>query len=247
MTFNPFCIDSYLINESERCDFCYDREGNRFDPKDVREAIVLCNGLTKKLNEVFAKETRMSLLDVIDKKQTGAFVGSMFISKFVDIAEYLGRNPSPTGHPDLVPAKYLKTHENYKWDQFPHGGLEIKTSCGSLPSGKTKDIPVGCPRREFVTGIVWKGHHTEINNLLGLFWDYYPVPCIFGAFYSNKLEPRDFTNTVPKKGGGHTTNVCITKSSATTKMGRNWVVMANEKAYLNLFEKLMDASVNTLM
>jgi len=247
MTFDPFCIDSYLINEGKQRDFRYDKEGNSFDAKDVREAIVLCNGLTKKLNEVFAKETGMSLLDVIDKKQTGAFVGAMFISKFGEIAKYLAKNPSPTGHPDLVPAKYIETHENYKWDQFPYGGVEIKTSCGSLPSGKTKDLPVGSPRLEFVSGIVWKGHHNQINNLLGLYWDYQPVPCIFGAFYSNNLKPQDFTLTVPKEGGGHTTNVCITKSSAITKMGTNWVVMANENAYLKLFEKCMDAGTNPLM
>ncbi len=247
MVFNQLDTKSYMLNNSEDADFCYDKKGSEFSPRDVREAIVLCNSIFVKLDKTFSEAAGLRLLEVIDKKQTGAFVGAIFIAKFLEVAKYLSKNPSPTGHPDLIPSRYIGTGANYTWDQFPHGGVEIKTSCGSLPSGKTLQLSVGNARIKYVSNIVWKGHHNEINNLLGLFWDYYPEPTIFGAFYSNELIPSDFTNTVPKKGGGHTTNVCITKASAIAKMGKNWVVLANEKSYLGLFEKKMNAVINTLV
>ena len=50
----------------------------------------------------------MELFNVIDKKQTGAFVGAIFIEQLGNQASYLSKNPSQTGHPDLVPKKFIK-------------------------------------------------------------------------------------------------------------------------------------------
>jgi hypothetical protein len=236
MTFDVTLADSFLIDEEGK-NFQYDNDGNRFYAKDVLLSIIKCNNIIKKFDEVFYRESDMRLFEVIDKKQTGAFIGAIFISKFCEDTKYIAKNPSQTGSPDLIPSQYLNFEEELNWDQFPYGGIEVKTSCGDLPSKKTQELSIGSPRISFLNNVVWKGHHNEINNLLGLYWDYAPIPSIFAAFYSNELEPSDFTNTVPKEDGGHTTNVCITKASAREKMGKNWVVLPKNEVYLTFFKK----------
>ena len=234
-------IDNYYVNSSQPVFHKY-TEGEIFNPQDILKAALETNKAIRQLVISFKSESNMQLFDVIDKKQTGAFVGAIFIKKIVETAPYLVKNPSQTGHPDLVPSRYLdpsKKWDQQYWDQFPHGGVEVKTSCGNLKNGMTHTLTIDNPRIDHLTGIVWKGHHNEINNLLGLFWDYCEgYPKIFAAFFSNALEPTDFTYTVPKEGGGHTTNVCITKSSASKKLGQGWVFCIKEAKYSKFISRM---------
>lgn len=229
----------FIENKDSKANFRYGKDGKTFNAEDVMLAATNTNTAIRAFSVLFRQSSGTDLTSVIDKKQTGAFLGAVFVSNLAETAStYLARNPSQTGHPDLIPANYLNDGKTYHWDQFPNGGVEIKTSCGNLPSGVTHELKLGAPRVNDITGIVWKGHHNQINHLLGLFWDYYAgIPTVLGGFYSNELVPDDFTNTVPKVGGGHTTNVCITKSSALKKMGQNWVFIVNNHAYIALFKK----------
>ncbi|VVC00787.1 Uncharacterised protein [uncultured archaeon] len=232
--------NDFFINVKDPIKHRFDKDGTAFEPEDLLDAAIQTNDTIGKLNVSFLKQANVELFDVIDKKQASAFVGAIFIRKVSDSIDYLGKNPSQTGHPDLVPAKYLKSKsEQWKqtfWDQFPHGGVEVKASCGNLENGVTHELPVGAQRMNNITGVCWKGHHDKINNLLGLFWDFIEKsPKILAAFYANDLVPSDFTNTVPRVGGGHTTNVCITKASATKKLGKGWVFCIKEKKYSDFF------------
>ena len=216
----------YIKNTSNTTNFKYTEDESQFSPEDVERSMEETNRIVTYFSLLFNQVAKINLYEVIDKKLTGSFIGSIFVERMANNAKYLAKNPSQTGHPDLIPVKYLNTNEKFNWDQFPYGGVEVKTSSGDLKNGITNSMKIGETRINHITNIVWKGHHTQINNLLGLYWDYYNgLPTLLGAFYSNQLTPDEFTNTIPKIGGGHTTSVCITKKSAREKMMKNWVVI----------------------
>ncbi|NER34816.1 MAG: helix-turn-helix transcriptional regulator [Oscillatoria sp. SIO1A7] len=231
---------SYLRNTSANADFSYMATGRRFTAEEVEQAVALTNITIVTLTLIFRQVSGADLFEVIDKKQTGAFIGSIFVSNFATIAaSHLAKNPSQTGHPDLIPKEYLNDESIANWDRFSHGGVEVKTSCGSLRQGVAQSLAIGETRLPHLSGVEWKGHHQEINYLLGLFWDYFEDnPTILAAFYSNRLVPDDFTYTIPKKGGGRTTSVCVTKASARKKLMRNWVLLPNIAGYQDFFKKL---------
>lgn len=230
----------FIVNSDPNANFKFDGDGGSFLPRHVLKAGLQTNDSIRKIAKACTDYANLDLFNIVDKKVTGSIVGSMFIEKFSLVAKkYLGPNPSSTGHPDLVPTKHLKDiNEDVNWDQFPHGGVEVKTSCGNLPSGVTKRLTNREARIKYLQNVVWKGHHTQINNLLGLYWDYYAsFPTIMAVFYSNELESSDFTSTVPKPEGGHTTSVCITKASARDKMAKNWVFCVDLPEYIDFFKK----------
>jgi hypothetical protein len=233
--------ENYYVNKKNSKFHKYSDAGESFEPRDMLKAAIETNKAISTLTKTFKRESDMELFDVIDKKQTGAFIGAIFIQKLADESDYLSKNPSQTGHPDLVPTKFVDEDKDWDqkyWDQFPHGGVEVKTSCGNLKNGMTHILTINDSRVDHITGVVWKGHHNEINYLLGLYWDYIDsVPKIISAVFSNELVPDDFTNTVPKVGGGHTTNVCITKASASIKLGNGWVFCLKERKYSQLMAK----------
>lgn len=231
---------SYLQNDSSRTDFSYTKTGKKFTPAEVEKAAILTNMTVVTLALIFHQVAKVDLFEVIDKKQTGAFIGAIFVANLATLAsEHLALNPSQTGHPDLIPNEYLNDPSIKNWDQFLYGGVEVKTSCGSLKNKATLTLPIGEPRISYLTGLEWKGHHQYINNLLALFWDYFEgKPTILAAFYSNCLVPEDFSNTIPKPGGGRTTSVCVTKKTAKDKLMSNWVILPDSPLYLNFFRKL---------
>jgi len=239
----------FVLNLDSTACFEFTIDKKSFEPKHVLEAALQTNKSIGEVDEACKKYANLDIFDTVDKKVTGSIVGSIFVKKFVFVAkEYLGLNPSPTGNPDLVPVEYLreKKPEQVNWDQFPYGGIEVKTSSGDLPKGVTAKLENRASRIKYLQNVVWKGHHTAINNLLGLYWDYYEgLPTIMAAFYSNELQSSDFTNTIPKPGGGHTTSVCITKASARKKMAKNWVFCVDLPEYVNFFKKNFEAEIKS--
>ena len=220
------------------CEQCKKKLANEnfFKPADIVKVTIKTNNAIKKFFKMSKKVVKIDLLDVIDLKQMGQFIGSIFIQNVHVTVPYLAKTPSPTGNPDLIPSEYEKPPtaewKQVYYDQFSHGGVEVKTSVGSMASGVTRNLATGLPRIKHLTGVEWKGHHTKINHLLGLYWDYTSkVPTILAGFYSNRLRPADFTYTDQKPGGGNTTNVAITKSSAKEKMGQGWVFCIKKKKY----------------
>jgi muconolactone delta-isomerase len=235
----PMVKLNFIPNPDPNARFQYTTDGRSFEPKHVLAAAMETNNSMREVAKVCNEFAGLDIFDVVDKKVTGSILGSVFVRKFSVIAkDYLGLNPSQTGNPDLIPAEYLgQNDEGINWDQFPYGGIEVKTSCGDIPTGVTWKLKNRESRIEYLQNVVWKGHHTAINNLLGLYWDYCEQsPMIMATFYSNELVSSDFTNTIPKPGGGHTTSVCITKSSAIAKMGRNWVFIVDLPDYIKFFK-----------
>ena len=234
-------ITDFYVNKPDKILHRFSTKKNYFDPTDILKVVIKTNEVILSFFKMSSETIGIDLLEVIDKKQMGQFIGSIFVQKVSDSIPYLIKTPSQTGHPDLIPSEYGA--KNSKWDQgfydqFPYGGVEVKTSIGSMKSGVTRTLPVGQPRIEHMSGVEWKGHHRKINNLLGLYWDYRQnVPFIIAGFFSNCLVPNDFTYSEQKPGGGNTTNVAITKSSAKLKMGKGWVFCLKNNEYKEFLEK----------
>lgn len=234
----------FYINDPDSIYHKYDDLGNYLEPKKVLDAAVSTNKKMQVLIQVVNKNVGIDFLNTIDKKQTGQLIGSIFVIEMEKIFDELARTPSPTGHPDLIPSIYvdnLKKDKTINYDQFDKGGVEVKTSIGSLKTNASSKLKVGESRIEHLTSIEWKGHHTKINNLLGLFWDYNKknkIPTIIAGLYSNQLIESDFSYTDQTVGGGNTTNVAITKKSAKIKMGRGWVFCNKETEYVKFVKKV---------
>src|SRR5262249_21664696 len=80
------------------------------------------------------------------------------------------------------------------WASYPYGGIEIKTTCGAVPTPtKTRKKPgIGDQRSNLLTDADWKAHHRETNQLLGLFWGFIDrVPTVIGLFYRKDLTEAD--------------------------------------------------------
>lgn len=65
--------------------------------------------------------------------------------------------------------------------------LEVKYTVESVPTGTT--IPKATPRIAFFNGLAWQAHHQEVEELLGITYDYFEVPggykpAITATFYS---------------------------------------------------------------
>jgi len=228
--------DLHRFARKDHCEQCKKKLANinSFKPADLVKVAIDTNEDIKKIFKMSKTTLKIDLLGVIDLKMMGQFVGAFFIQKAHVSIPYLARTPSATGHPDLIPSEYKKPPtagwKQVYYDQFRHGGVEVKTSVIKTPDAKKYEV--GRPRIEKPSGVEWKGHHQKINNLLGLVWDFTAnVPTIMAGFYSNRLRPADFTYTERKKGGGNTTNVAITKSSAKEKMGKGWVFCIKEGKY----------------
>lgn len=232
----------FRINEDADLEFPVGDEESDFSPKKVTRAIDETNQYIKNLHNSFEETADINLFRIIDKKATSGMLGEALIAMFEDLSDELTNNPSPTGHPDMVPQKYVENpellSEDNNWDQFELGGVEVKSTCGNLKSGKTKELDVGDPRIDYLSSIEWKGHHTNINHLLALYWDYVEgVPRIMAAFYSNELIPDDFNMTRSKADGGNTTNVAPTNAAGRNKLLQNWIAIADKREYIEFFKQ----------
>jgi len=108
------------------------------------------------------------------------------------------------------------------WSPYPHGGIEVKATCGNTPSAKEQAKPqIGESRGHILQSAEWKAHHRETNNLLGIFWDFVDgLPTVLAAFYRNDLTSADWGEVIkPTDGGGRTTSVSIMNRTGVKKMG----------------------------
>ncbi|NCO76167.1 MAG: bsaAI [Cyanobacteria bacterium] len=134
---------------------------------------------------------------------------------------------------------------------FINGGIEVKATCGSVPSpselrkkGLTKP-DMGDTRIKMLKGYDWKAHHRETNNLIGLLWDFdNKIPLIIAIFFSSNLTENDWGKIVtPKEGGGRTTSVSIMPRDGVRKMYNNWILVRDDQRYINFLNKYNKSSL----
>jgi len=244
----------------------YRSTGNKLVmPRGSELSISVIQAALKKTNAVFRDLTKVApyVYELLGMRNLSAFVGAAFARELQDASKgLLMLNPHQDGYPDLLLLDKIGQRELDKvkeriyakepFSPFPSGGIEIKATVGDVPSEKQlarKGLgkpQIGDTRIQLITGISWKAHHRETNNLLAIIWDFKDsIPAIMVVAYSPNLEEADWGKIVqPKKGGGRTTSVSIISKGGVTKLLNNTLLVVDDERYISLVEKHIAAKLN---
>lgn len=187
---------------------------------------------------------------ILGLRNLSAFIGELVAAGMVSTADgQFVSNPHQDGYPDLLlmdgygRAQWERlegrTGEKGPFSPFLGGGVEVKATCGSVPSpAKCQHLGIvrpymGDTRIHAMTGYDWKAHHQETNNLVGILWDFIEKrPRVAAIFYSGYLEKDDWGRIVqPRTGGGRTTSVSIMSRKGIRKMYSGWLCVLREGGY----------------
>ena len=141
--------------------------------------------------------------------------------------------------------------EKEPFSPFLGGGIEIKATCGSVPTPKQLEKKgqqkpgIGDERIGMIKGYDWKAHHRETNNLLGLLWDFIDgKPRIVACFYSPRLKKEDWGEIIqPRAGGGRTTSVSIMSREGVRKMYEDWLFVVDDPRYIQFIDNFNKGSL----
>lgn len=193
---------------------------------------------------------------LLGMRNLSAFVGEIFAASMIKSSDDIFvKNPHQDGYPHLLLMDdlgkkawddlTLQLREKKPFSPFKTSGIEIKATCGSVPTpaicakrNLTKPA-IGDQRIYLLTGYDWKAHHQHTNYLMGIFWDFIDGrPKIISVFYSGELQTDDWGKIIqPKEGGGKTTSVSIMTRNGVQKMCLSWVAMIDDDRYIKFFEK----------
>ena len=182
-----------------------------FSPIIARQALAQANISLELADDVLGMNG-IPFYELLGTRNLGSFVGAVFAYSLQrEMSDRLMVNGHQDGYPDLcaltaegkkylarVRAEGMETAKK-SWAYYPHGGIEVKTTCGSVPTAtKARRKPqIGDQRTLVLTGADWKAHHRETNRLLGLFWDFIDgVPTVLALFYRNDLTEKDWGEVI---------------------------------------------------
>ena len=206
----------------------------------------------------------VDIFSILGMRNLSAFIGELFaISLIKESKGCFITNPHQDGYPDLLLmnsyGKSLyqsltnagKLQDKSPFSPFPNGGLEIKATCGSVPTPSIcakkgiKKPDMGDTRIQVMQRYDWKAHHRETNNLVGILWDFhFGVPHIVTVFFGNNLTKNDWGNIIqPQEGGGRTTSVSIMTREGIQKMYNNWIVVEDDKRYFDFLNKFNNGNL----
>lgn len=198
----------------------------------------------------------LDIAAVLGLRNLSAFIGELVAAAAAKTGDGLFEpNPHQDGYPDLLLMDPVGKGE---WDRlqgrrndkgpfspFVAGGIEVKATCGSVPTPAvcrrrgierptSGDTRIGC-----MTAYDWKAHHRETNNLVGILWDFIGErPRVAAMFYSSELEQEDWGEIVqPRAGGGRTTSVSIMSRSGIRKMYAGWLCVLSDGGYRELLNR----------
>ena len=223
----------------------------RLDASIITRAVNIAHNL---VDDFYASE--LDVASILGLRNLSAFIGELFAAAMVKAAnKLLLSNPHQDGYPDLLlmddyGIRKLRlvdglTNSKAPFSPFAGGGIEVKATCGSVPT------PAQCTKRginrpdmgdsriRVMTGYDWKAHHRETNNLVGILWDFIDRrPRIVAVFYSSDLSESDWGKIVqPKVDGGRTTSVSIMNRTGIEKMYRGWICVLNQSEYSGFLNK----------
>lgn len=152
--------------------------------------------------DLITKGVPVNIFSILGMRNLSAFTGELFAKSFAKESNgrFIG-NPHQDGYPDLLllddDGKRLYEEIRAKaglrdkspFSPFPNGGLEIKATCGSVPT-PTQCAKIGIEKPDMgdtrisvLRGYDWKAHHRETNNLIGILWDFCNgVPHVVAVF-----------------------------------------------------------------
>ena len=240
----------YIVNKDAKVE---SNDGYVLESQSIINAMNFCNDAIKELYNMTEKFD-INIFEILGMRNLSGFVGEYF-SKSVafNSNDNLTSNLHQDGYPDLLlvntneKKEYLKTlytvmngkkHPISKevFSPFKYGGIEIKATCGSVPSASknyTKPT-IGDRRIKDLNKFDWKAHHRKTNNLLAVLWDFIDgIPTIVACFYCNHLEIEDWGKIVqPREEGGRTTSVSIMGKTGIKKMCEGWVAVIDDPDYI---------------
>lgn len=236
---------SYLVRDEDHLILSRGEDQVQFRAAVLTSAINVAHGLIDDLYTI-----DLDIAAILGLRNLSAFIGELVATAVVKTGN--GRflaNPHQDGYPDLllmddVGLRELnrlqgRMNEKGPFSPFAGGGIEVKATCGSIPT------PAVCRRRGIerpdngdtrihcMTAYDWKAHHRETNNLVGVLWDFIDRrPRIVAMFYCNKLEEHDWGRIVqPRRGGGRTTSVSIMNRNGISKMYAGWLCVLSGGGY----------------
>jgi hypothetical protein len=198
---------------------------------DVEHAAILTNKVLSALPA--------SLFRSIDYKTSSAIIGAVFCESLADRTKAIV-NPIEKGHPDILPSSAAGAPEA-QLRNYPYG-VEVKSTIGNIAKGR--NLRAGVKRVEHITGITWQAHHQDVASLMGLAWDFvqpgdsFDHPGITGVFFAGNLKREDWGKVSGTTG--RNTKVSGMRSSGKEKMGNGWILLWDEKVYIDMFKKQFD-------
>lgn len=233
----------------------------------IKDSFISTDVLNQALNNTHAMLKQLNgypidVFKILGMRNLSSFVGELFASCLSKASNgLLKSNPHQDGYPDLLLmdqkgidlwnslSDMLK--DKAPFSPFENGGIEIKATCGAVPSPKillkkNKFKPeIGDQRIELLTSYDWKAHHRDTNNLIGLLWDFVDnVPTIVALFYSATLNQEHWGKIIqPTEGGGRTTSVSIMAREGVKKMYEGTVLIVDDPRYVNFVNKYNKDSI----
>lgn len=225
---------------------------NNLTSSTIRKALDQTNAVFVELTSVVPH-----VYELLGLRNLSAIVGAAFAKELQDASkDLLLLNPHQDGYPDLLLMDQtgkaamqkigVDNRSKDPFSPFPEGGIEVKATCGDVPSAKqlvarggNKPL-IGEERIDIVAAFNWKAHHRATNNLLGLLWDFVDgLPTITAVTFSNELEEKDWGKLVqPRKGGGRTTSVSTMVKSGVSKMLSNVIFVIDDDRYEKKINKI---------
>lgn len=222
------------------------------DMETVKQAIATFDTTIRRI-----AESADNIFAILGMRNLSSFIGEIFVNSLSKASNgFLIKNPHQDGYPDLLvmteKGKELleKLADNMQdkspFSGFATGGLEVKATCGSVPTPAhlqrkgLKKPEIGDQRIKLLTSYEWKAHHRLTNNLIGIVWDFIDkIPVIVGLFSCTELTEDDWGKIVqPKVGGGRTTSVSIMTHAGIVKMYQGWLAVINDKQYIDFFNRV---------
>jgi len=204
----------------------------------------------------------VDVFGILGMRNLSAFIGEIFAAAIIKHSNGLFlKNPHQDGYPDLLLMDENglklwadlknKTREKQPFSPFQNGGIEIKATCGSVPTPavcfrKGFEKPdIGDQRIQVLQGYDWKAHHRDTNNLMGILWDFIDsVPRIVAVFFANNLNTGDWGAIVqPREGGGRTTSVSIMTRAGVRKMYDGCLYIIDDNRYISFLNRYNNGSL----
>lgn len=232
--------------------------------RDVRVGIKTLKDAVQNTNKLIADIAafEVDIFSILGMRNLSAFMGELFARSLIAVSgNTLIGNPHQDGYPDILvldeagkkayDALSDRLRDKLPFSPFVTGGIEVKATCGSVPSPaklhkKGLEKPgIGDQRIELLTGYDWKAHHRETNNLLAILWDFVDgKPIVCAVFYSASMSEDDWGAIVqPKAGGGRTTSVSIMNRRGIRKLYDGWICVLDDDRYSNFLNKYNRAAL----
>jgi len=235
---------------------------------DVIKIVVKANNYLRVLKDLF-RELNFDVYTTLGQRNLSGFIGEVFSRVFAAEVDGFAVNPHADGRPDLLDVSAKEAFEHLRLKcfsrseygslapnksllaPFKYGGIEVKATIGNplndYRARLKKDLGlnsfyVGLSRVNYLNSITYWGHHTDCENLIGLYYDYYAelggAPQIVAVLHAELIPSQDWSKvSIGKIGSKKTSNTSLS-SSGIEKIMKNPVVVRNHPLYLSKLRQI---------